>query len=149
MWGQAATLVWRWLPRWIRGALTWWINAHFIVGAAAVVRDREGRVLVARHTYRRRTPWALPGGWVQRREDPETAIVREIREETGLEVEVDEPLIVLRETPWHLTIVYAARLTGGTFRPSAEVSEVRFVRPGEWPEGMRKVHETVVSDHMK
>jgi hypothetical protein len=69
--------------------------------------------------------------------------------ETGLEVEVDRPLTILRGASRHLTIVYAATLTGGTFRPSAEVSDVRFVRSGEWPEGMRKDHESVVSDHTK
>ena len=83
--------VWRWLPGWTRGALTWCLNAHFIVGAVAIIENGEGGVLLARHTYRRDAPWALPGGWVQRGEDPSNTIVREILEETGLTVEVLAP----------------------------------------------------------
>jgi ADP-ribose pyrophosphatase YjhB (NUDIX family) len=132
--------VWRRLPAWVREALTWCLNAHFVVGTVAIIEDADGRVLLARHTYRRRAPWALPGGWVRRGEDPADTIVRELREETGLAVRVLAPLAVQRETPRHFTIVYAARLTGGRLRSSTEVSEVRFVVPGAWPDGMRADH---------
>lgn len=139
-----ANRLWRWLPGWVRRLLLWRLNAHFIVGTVALVRDGEGRVLIARHTYRRRAPWALPGGWVRRGEDPAETVVREIREETGLEVEVLGPLAVQRESPRHLTVIYTARLAAGTFRPSSEVSEVRFVTPGNWPVGLREDHRAVI-----
>jgi 8-oxo-dGTP diphosphatase len=136
--------VWRWLPGWTRAGLTWCLNAHFVVGTVAIIKDVDGRVLLARHTYRRSSPWALPGGWVRRGEDPRDTIVREIVEETGLTVEVLSPLTVQRESPRHLTIVYSARVTGGTFRPSVEVSEVRFVAPGAWPVGLRDDHRALI-----
>ncbi|HEV2358378.1 MAG TPA: NUDIX hydrolase [bacterium] len=136
--------VWRWLPGWTRGALTWCLNAHFIVGAVAIIENGEGGVLLARHTYRRDAPWALPGGWVQRGEDPSNTIVREILEETGLTVEVLAPLAVQRESPRHLTIVYSARLAGGTFRASVEVSAVRFAPPGAWPVDLRDDHRALI-----
>ena len=107
--------VWRWLSGWTRGALTWCLNAHFVVGTVAIVDDADGRVLLARHTYRRSSPWALPGGWVRRGEDPSATIAREILEETGLTIDVLGALTVQREGPRNLTIVYAARVTGGTF----------------------------------
>lgn len=137
--------IWGWLPLGLRRMLLWRLNTHFIVGAVAVVRDGEGRILLARHTYRRHAPWALPGGWVRRGEDPAKTVVREIREETGLEVEVLAPLVVQREeSDRHLTVIYTARLVGGTFRPSAEVSEVRFAQPGALPPGMREDHRAVL-----
>ena len=136
--------VWRWLPGWVRSALTWSLNAHFIVGTVAIIQDDDGRVLLARHTYRRSSPWALPGGWVRRGEDPGDTIVREIAEETGLTVDVLSPLTVQRESPHHFTVVYAARVTGGTFRPSVEVSEVQFVMPGAWPLGLREDHRALI-----
>jgi ADP-ribose pyrophosphatase YjhB (NUDIX family) len=144
MWSRLGVGIWGRLPGWVRGALNWWLNAHFVVGAVAIIKDADGRVLVARHTYRRRTPWALPGGWVRRDEDPADTIVRELREETGLTVAVIAPLTVQRESARHLTIVYAARLTGGRLRPSSEVSEVRFVAPGAWPAGMRPDHRALI-----
>lgn len=141
---RVAVRVWRRLPKWARGALTWCLNAHFIVGAVAIVADDDGRVLLACHTYRRRAPWALPGGWVRRGEDPSDTIVRELAEETGLRVEVLGPVTVQRESPRHLTIVYAARMTGGTLRPSVEVSDVRFVAPGACPVGLRDDHRALI-----
>jgi 8-oxo-dGTP diphosphatase len=144
MWKRHAARLWRWLPGWARRALLWRLNAHFLVGTVAVVRDAQGRTLIARHTYRRYAPWALPGGWVRRGEDPATAVVREILEETDLRVEVIAPLLVQRESPAHLTVIFAARLIGGTFRPSGEVSEVRFVDPGTYPPGLREDHRAVL-----
>ena len=136
--------VWRWLPGWARGALTWCLNAHFIVGAVAIIEDGDGRVLLAHHTYRRTAPWALPGGWVRRGEDPSETIVREIAEETGLTVEVLVPLTVQRESPCHLTIVHAARVMGGTFRPSTEVAEIHYAASGTWPVGLREDHRVLI-----
>src|SRR3989454_5194292 len=97
-----------------------------------------------RHTYRTRWPWALPGGWVRRGENPAQALVREIREETTLEVEVLAPLTVQMESPTHMTVIYGARLVGGAFRPSAEVAEVRFLEPGVWPVGLRADHFAII-----
>ena len=54
------------------------------LGVRAHVRNREGKVLLVRHTY---TPgWYLPGGGVNRGETPREAIIRELREETGIRV---------------------------------------------------------------
>ena len=135
---------WRALPLWGKRLLLWLCNTHFVVGAVAVVHDGNGRVLVAKHTYRAGAPWGIPGGWVRRGEDPAQAVVREIREETAFEVEIIGPLSVRVESPTHLTVVYGARLIGGTFRPSSEVSEIRFLERGVWPDGLREDHRALI-----
>jgi 8-oxo-dGTP diphosphatase len=139
-----AARVWRALPFWGKRQLLWLLNAHFVVGAVALIHDGNGRVLVAKHTYRGGPPWGLPGGWVRRGEDPAQTVVREIREETSLEVEIAAPLTVRSEGPAHLTLVYRARLTGGTFRPSAEVTEIQFLERGVWPRGLRADHRALI-----
>lgn len=58
-------------------------------GAAAIVFDGEGRVLVVKENYDR-LRWSLPGGRVADGETPEEACVREAREETGIGVAVRE-----------------------------------------------------------
>jgi 8-oxo-dGTP diphosphatase len=137
-------LVWQALPFWAQRVILWLSNTHFVVGTAALVRDGNNRILLARHTYRRRAPWGLLGGWVRRGESPDETVVREVREETALDVEVTHLLAVRSESPAHLTVVYEARLIGGTFRPSAEVSEVLFIERGVWPEGLRKDHRVLI-----
>lgn len=54
------------------------------MGAACVIADDRGRVLLVRHTYGRHE-WSLPGGLVQPNESPLAAAERELREETALD----------------------------------------------------------------
>ena len=58
------------------------------MGAICAVFDAEGRVLLVRHTYGRRN-WELPGGGSEPGESPDETAVREIREGTGLHVELE------------------------------------------------------------
>lgn len=61
---------------------------------AQVVLLRGDRILLARHVRPEGSYWVLPGGAVERDETPEQAAVREVREETGLEVHVQRLLFV-------------------------------------------------------
>ena len=55
------------------------------MGAAAIILDGDRRVLLVKHTYGRRN-WELPGGEVEPTESAAEAMVREVREDTGLHV---------------------------------------------------------------
>ncbi|HLB61907.1 MAG TPA: NUDIX hydrolase [Actinomycetota bacterium] len=66
------------------------------VSAGGVVyrRGREGIeiALAARRTRKGELVWGLPKGQIEPGESPQEAAVREVREETGLEAEIEEPL---------------------------------------------------------
>ena len=66
--------------------------------AQGVLRDREGRVLLCELTYK--DEWDLPGGVVDPSESPAHCVVREVREELGLDVEVRSLLAVNWLPPW-------------------------------------------------
>jgi ADP-ribose pyrophosphatase YjhB (NUDIX family) len=57
------------------------------VTAGVVVSDESGRVLLLRHVLRRGSGWGIPGGFLVDGEQPEEAVRRELREETGLELD--------------------------------------------------------------
>jgi 8-oxo-dGTP diphosphatase len=122
------------IPQWLRWIILWVGNQKFIIGVAAVVLDEEERVLFFKHTYRPEMPWGLPGGWLKRNEDPARAVEREIREESGLVVDVLHPLWVAgRKRAAGLDIIYLGRPVSGSFTPSAEVSEAQYFALADFP----------------
>ncbi len=58
------------------------------LGAAAVILDTQGRVLLVKHAYRRNN-WELPGGHAEPGESIVTTAIREVAEEVGLRVEAE------------------------------------------------------------
>lgn len=61
-----------------------------------VIRERDGELDLAVIKPRGRSVWALPKGHVDSGETPDRAAGREVLEETGLEVQLDEPLGEIR-----------------------------------------------------
>lgn len=100
---------------------------QFLVGVVGIVRNERGELLLLRHTYRHGHPWGLPTGFLERREQPSTALQREIREETGFEVELSPVWQVYAETDRPLlNIVFRGTYAAGDFASSEEVSAARF-----------------------
>jgi phosphoribosylglycinamide formyltransferase 1 len=62
------------------------------MGAGLLVRDARGRVLLVEPTYK--DAWEIPGGVVDEDESPRECVIREVREELGLEVEPGRLLVV-------------------------------------------------------
>jgi ADP-ribose pyrophosphatase YjhB (NUDIX family) len=80
----AAHRVFRALPRGIRFRLVRTLTPNYTVGAVTLVHDADGALLLLRQPPGR--GWSLPGGLLNRREDPARGAARELREETGLDV---------------------------------------------------------------
>jgi len=125
-------LLWLWgalpLTAAMQWPLLWLINRKFLVGVMAVVFDDQERVLLLHHTYRRAYPWGLPGGWLGAGEPPDVGALRELREETGFEGEIEAVVWVGGGLPRsQIDVAYLVRITGGHFRPNPEVDAHAFV----------------------
>lgn len=109
------------------------------VAVSAFVQDDEGRILMIRRTDN--NLYSIPGGMVEPGESLTQAAVREVKEETGVDVEIIT-LIGLYSNPDHViayddgevrqefSICFRARTIGGELRTSSESSEVHWVHPG-------------------
>jgi ADP-ribose pyrophosphatase YjhB (NUDIX family) len=113
------------------------VAARFTVGVVGVVLDDAGQVLVVEHVFHPRSPWGLPGGWLVSGESPSVGLVREIAEETGLDVEVLRPLLieVARYRGRHLDVAYlcAARGDVTALNLSREILDYKWLPPGDVP----------------
>lgn len=103
---------WSRAPIWLRRRLIWLGTSKFLVGVSAVCLNGQNQMLVLHHHFHNEHPWGFPGGWVDRGEAPLQAIVREIREETGLEATVEGLLTVMGDGEW-VDIVYLCRVSDG------------------------------------
>ena len=105
--------------------------------AACALVERDGKVLLARHSYV--AGWLLPGGGVNRGEAAEHAVIREMKEEIGLTSCATPELFGLysRKAGWttNVIVLYLLRDAEFTFVPNAEVREVQFADPANPPEG--------------
>lgn len=95
-------------------------------------------LLVLRGGEPARGRWSLPGGSVEFGETPREAVVREVREETGLVVAPVELLAVLdailpagRPRHHFVLIVFRARARRGRLRAGSDAVKARWVRPAD------------------
>lgn len=109
-----------------------------VPSVVAIVRDEHGRVLMIHKTDNDK--WALPGGGHEIGESIADTVVREVKEETGYDVEVDT-LTGTYTNPGHVmayddgevrqqfSLAFRARLIGGSPATSSESDQVEWVTP--------------------
>lgn len=111
-----------------------------VVAASAVITHEQGHVLLQRR--RDNALWALPGGGMEMTDSLPGTAVREVKEETGLDVEITglvgtytDPRHIIAYTDGEVrrqfNVCFTARITGGQLRISDESTELRFVPTDE------------------
>jgi 8-oxo-dGTP pyrophosphatase MutT (NUDIX family) len=109
-------------------------QARFLVGVVGLGVDRNGHVILARHRFGA-PEWRFLGGFLSPRERLEDALAREVREETGIEIEVGPILEANQGYRWkRVELVYAYRPIGGIERLSSELIELRAFDPVDLPD---------------
>jgi 8-oxo-dGTP diphosphatase len=120
--------------------------------ACALLVDDQGRILLGRRAHEPyEGRWDIPGGFLEEDEHPLDCLRRELREETGLEVEPGEFLGAWmdRYGPGEdervtLNLYWMARITGGEAKAADDVSELRWFEPDELPGPEELAFSTVV-----
>ena len=117
------------------------VHANAAPTACALVVDEQGRILLGlRSAEVEHGKWDLPGGFLEEAERPVDAMMRELREETGLEIEPmrffgtwidrygDGP-----DARFTLNLYWLGRVVGGELDAADDVSELRWFAPDALP----------------
>ena len=139
MLNELLAAIWRRTPKSLRRWTVRLAHPRFTVTAGAVVTDDRGRVLLLKHRFRPGAGWGMPGGFLERGEQPEAALRRELREEIGLEVEQLELFTVrsFKKTK-QVEIIFRAKALGVTEQLSFEIQKAAWFFSEEFPEGLPK-----------
>ncbi len=130
-------VLWRRAPKWVRRAGVLLTEARFTVTAGAVVLDAAGRVLLLRHSYRPGSGWGIPGGFLLPREQPEEALIRELREEIGLKIHIERIAFVRALQRYQqVEILFLCRPVGEAVPRGFEITRAEWFPLDALPEGL-------------
>ncbi|RME43998.1 MAG: NUDIX domain-containing protein [Chloroflexi bacterium] len=123
---------------------TYYHNAKPCAGAFVV---RDGKVMLIRRGIEPyKGYWDIPGGFLAPGEHPEAGAVREVREETGLLVQLTDLVGIFVDTygeespEYTLNIYYRAEVVEGVPEPRTDAVEIGWFGPDELPENIAFSH---------
>jgi ADP-ribose pyrophosphatase YjhB (NUDIX family) len=120
-------------------------------GCSVAAFDEAGRAVLIQRADNKR--WALPGGYAEIGSPPSENALREFKEETGFEAELERLVGVYDNkrfatvSPYQFYIcLFRARVTGGAAATSNETLDVRLVDPALPPEDMSQLQRSMLRD---
>ncbi len=130
-------IIWKKITPGVRLKIIRLTQQKFTVSVAAIVTNEKGEVLLLDHVLRPFSNWGIPGGFIEAGEQPEKAVSREIREETGLELK-NIRLLRVRTANRHVEILFRAEATGEARVKSREINAAAWFRVENMPEELNQ-----------
>ncbi len=121
---------------------------EFTVSVVAIVVNEKREVLLLDHVLRSASGWGIPGGFINHLEQPEEAVKRELREETGIELSAIK-LLSVRTINRHVEILFHAESNAAASVKSFEINAARWFKVGEMPENMTRDEKSAIEKLLK
>jgi 8-oxo-dGTP diphosphatase len=127
---------------------------QFYLAVKGIITRSDGKILVLKrsaHDDHKPNVWETPGGGMDTEESPQQALEREIKEETGLSVSIQEPFNVFafkKDTgEFKVGITFICEYVDGEVSLSSEHSEYRWIEPHEFAdlESVPSLHEEITN----
>ena len=141
--------IWRLLPGRVRCRVMRFGHRRFTATAGALIFDNDNRILLLDHVFRPDSGWGIPGGFLNRGEQPEAGLRRELREEVGLELDAVELLFTRSlHRPRQIEIYFRARAIGTPHPRSFEIKRAEWFQldalPEELPQDQRQLIQSAI-----
>jgi ADP-ribose pyrophosphatase YjhB (NUDIX family) len=142
--------IWRRLPVRLRRWSMRLTHTRFTVTAGAIIFNQKGQILVLKHRFRAGSGWGLPGGFLERGEQPIDALRRELREELGLEID-DVEIFAARSfrKPKQVEVLFRGRADGPVSPRTMEVERAEWFSLDALPEGLPRDQRRFVEQAAK
>ena len=117
----------------------------FRIGVFALIFNQEKQILLG---HRRDIDWwNLPGGGMEAGETVDEAICREVYEETGLEIKVEQLIgVYSKPQKQEVVLTFLCEVIGGALQSTEETRESRFFAPDALPENTLPKHRQRIED---
>ncbi len=139
-----------------RSVCTGCSTIHYVnpVPASAVVLVENGNILLVKRAVEpKQGLWSLPAGFIEIDETVRECALRELKEETGLEAELDGVVDVLSvfDDPRYvcLLVVFAAHRVGGQLAAGDDAADAAFFGPDDLPPIAFQTHARVIEHVLK
>lgn len=121
------------------------MKTHFTIGAFGIIFDEENRVLLChRRDY---DLWNLPGGALESGETPWAGVKREVKEESGLDIEVLRLSGIYSKTEENdLVFSFVCRVIGGEITLNDEANQIQYFELDKLPSNISKNHAERITD---
>jgi 8-oxo-dGTP diphosphatase len=141
--------IWGRLPGRVRRRVMRFGHRRFTATAGALIFDDDNRILLLDHVFRPDSGWGIPGGFLNRGEQPEAGLRRELLEEVGLELDSVE-LLFTRSLyrPRQIEIFFRAKAVGTPQPRSFEIKRAEWfpldALPEELPKDQRQLIQRAI-----
>ena len=125
---------------WLRRLGAFLLHPKLLVGANIIAFDKSKRVLLAQHSWKERYQWRTPGGLVERNEDVGKALIREMKEELGLNIKSKDLVLVdirINKDFPRVDVYYLyLKKVFVNIIPNSEIKRIKFFKVSNLPQSL-------------